>query len=177
MADPRYVQHDLCIADRSMHGEAIGARWTDSCDRECGRRERRGGASSLYFVSSVQKNSWVKNLPSWGLSSLMLGAKALRAAINKVFWSQHPVQRCRNQQDSQRLQPPVRGTESVGESGDACQLQTGGEGRHVSAEKAGGLIGAGMSGGHEQFAGRIGGMFHDQSLGHSPSLHRCLATD
>ncbi len=70
-------------------------------------------------------------------------------------------------QDPQRVRPTARRTERSRQGGDARQLQAGGEGRHGAAEKAGGLAGAGMSGCSEQFAGRAGGMFYDQSLGHS----------
>ena len=95
------------------------------------------------------------------------GAKAWRAAINKVFGAQHPGTALPQSQDPQRVRPPARRTERSGQGGDARQLQAGGEGRHGAAEKAGGLAGARMSRCREQFAGRIGGMFHHQPLGHS----------
>ena len=38
------------------------------------------------------------------------------------------------------------------------------------------LAGARIARRREQFAGRVGGMFHDQRLGIPSSLHRCLAT-
>jgi transposase-like protein len=66
------------------------------------------------------------------------GAQALRAAINKVFGSQHPLQRGRNYK--------IR---------DARQLQTGGERRQSAIAETGRLVGAGMLGDSQQFARMI----------------------
>src|SRR5215470_14815495 len=55
-------------------------------------------------------------------------------------------------------------------------LQAGSEGWHGAATQAGRLAGARIACRREQFAGRAGGMFHDQRLGISSSLHLCLAT-
>jgi transposase-like protein len=47
------------------------------------------------------------------------GAKALRAALSKVFGSQHPVQRCRNHKIRNRGRAAARGAEGPGGSSHA----------------------------------------------------------
>src|SRR5215469_11628903 len=75
------------------------------------------------------------------------GAKALRAAIHKVFGAQHPVQRCRNHKIRNMCDRVPDEEKDQVNSGDALGLQAGGEGRHGAAAQAGRLAGAGMPSG------------------------------
>ena len=94
------------------------------------------------------------------------GAKALRAAIGKVFGSQHPVQRCRNhkirnvvERLPEEQKDQVKATMRASYKLEAKQ----GMARLESWPTAG----AGTARRREQFAGRAGGMFHHQPPGNS----------
>ena len=93
------------------------------------------------------------------------GAKALRAAIGKVFGRQHPVQRCRNHKIRnvcERL--PEEQKEQVRAAMRASYKLAAKEGMARLRKLA---AGAGTARRREQFARRAGGMFHHQPSGNS----------
>jgi len=93
------------------------------------------------------------------------GAKALRAAINKVFGPQHPVPALQQPQNPQPGGAAARGAERPGEGGDAGRVSAGRERKHGAAAQAGRLAGPGAAGGGQQSAGRVGRMLHHQPPG------------
>jgi hypothetical protein len=95
------------------------------------------------------------------------GAKALRTARSPRFRPAAPGAALPQSQDSQRGGTLARRAEGASEGGDACLLQADGERRDRPSEKTRRLAGPGTAGRCQQFAGRAGRMFHDQSSGSS----------
>jgi Transposase, Mutator family len=95
------------------------------------------------------------------------GAKALRAAINRVFGPQHPVQRCRNHKIRNVVERlPEEQKEQV-KAAMRASYRLSAKRRHVAAAQAGRLAGSGATSGGQQSARRAGRMFHPQPLGNS----------
>ncbi len=105
------------------------------------------------------------------------GAMALRAAINRIFGAQHPVQRCRNHKIRNVCDRLPEEQKDQVKRRRCGLIQTGSEGRHGAIAQVGRLVGAGIAGGGQQFAGRVGRMFHHQSPGHPAIVASLLGHD
>ena len=93
------------------------------------------------------------------------GSRALRAAIDRVYGDDNPVQRCRNHK-VKNVMEPARGVEP-GEGDDEGGLAAGAEGGDCPSAQAGPVASDRKSGRGRQPFGGSGGDLHRQPLGSS----------